>query len=333
MDYNSIRKELKAKQYRPVYFLQGEEPYFIDKLTKHIENNVLEEHEKDFNQTIFYGKDSKPELILETAKRYPMMSEKQVVIVREAQHLKSKLGEFKEYLENPQLSTILVFNYKYGKLDGRTEIAKCFAQHCVFTSDKLKDYLVPDWIMKYVRSKGNGISQRSAVLLSEYLGNDLQKIAGEIDKLRITIEADANITSEDIQRNIGISKEYNVFELQNALLTRNVLKANQIIKYFASDPKSHPDVVTISVLFSLFQRLMKLHFALNKANDKALAKEIGVHPFFLKEYKSAGQFYTPKKLADIIHLLRIADMQTKGVGSVNRDPGELVKQLVYQILH
>ena len=333
MDYNSIRKELETKQYRPVYFLQGEEPYFIDKLTKYIENNILDENEKDFNQTIFYGKDSNPELILETAKRYPMMSEKQVVIVREAQHLKNKLGEFKGYLENPQLSTILVFNYKYGKLDGRKEISKLFAQHCIFTSDKLRDYLVPDWIMKYVRSKGNGITQRSAVLLSEYLGNDLQKIVGEIDKLRITIGPEANITPEDIQRNIGISKEYNVFELQNALLTRNVLKANQIVKYFASDPKTHPDIITITVLFTLFKRLMKFHFAVNKSNDKALAKEIGVHHFFLKEYKSAGQFYNPKKLADIIHLLRIADMQTKGVGSVNRDPGAIVKQLIYQILH
>ena len=333
MDYNSIQKELENGQYRPVYFLQGEEPYFIDKLTKYIELHAIQEHERDFNQTIFYGKDCTPDIVLETAKRFPMMAERQVVIVREAQHLKSKMDEFKAYLENPLQSTVLVFNYKYGKLDGRKEIAKLFGQHCMFTSNKLKDYLIPDWIVQYGRSEELDISQKSAVLLSEYLGNDLQKIAGEIAKLKIATKSGSKIDTEDIQKNIGISKDYNVFELQNALLTRDVLKANQIVKYFASDSKKHPDVLTISILFSLFQRLMKFHFSVNKSNDKALAREIGVHPYFLKEYKSASKYYTPKKLADIIYQLRMADLKVKGVDSATNKPGAIITELIYRILH
>lgn len=333
MDYKSIIQELQQKQYKPIYFLQGEEAYFIDKITDFIENNVLEEHERDFNQTIFYGKDSTPDDILATAKRYPMMSEKQVVVVKEAQHLKSQLDAFKDYLNNPLDTTLLVFNYKYGKLDGRKEISKLFAKHCLFTSDKIKDYRVPDWIMTYVKSKGMMIDQRSAVMLSEYLGSDLSKVAGEIDKLAIIVEKGAAITPEVIQRNIGISKEYNIFELQNALLQRDVFKANVIIKYFASNPKNHPLVLIIPQLFSLFQKLMKLHFAQNKGNDQALAREIGVHPFFLKEYRAASQFYNPKRLARIIELTREADLKSKGVGAVNLDSGEILKQLIYQILH
>ncbi|MBL4706148.1 MAG: DNA polymerase III subunit delta [Flavobacteriales bacterium] len=333
MEYKTLINELKGKQYKPIYFLQGDEAYFIDKIAKFIETNVLEEHERDFNQTIFYGKDTTVDAILATAKRFPMMAERQVVIVREAQHLKNQLGEFKAYLQQPLTSTVLVFCYKYGKLDGRKEISKQFAKHCLFTSDQIKDYKVPDWISTYVKSKGLLIDQRSAILLAEYLGSGLSKISGEIDKLSIIVDKGTNITPDIIQKNIGISKEYNIFELQNALLKRDVLKANVIIKYFASNPKNHPAVLIIPQLFSLFQKIMKLHFAKNKGNDQALAREIGVHPFFVKEYKAASQFYNPKRLANIIEWTREADLQSKGVGVANLDTGEILKQLVFRILH
>ncbi|MFT7612972.1 MAG: DNA polymerase-3 subunit delta [Parvicellaceae bacterium] len=333
MEYSSLIKDLKSKKYQSIYFFQGEEAYFIDEAAKFIENNVLAEHERDFNQTIFYGKDSTTEDILATAKRYPMMAEKQVVIVREAQNLKANLGDFKDYLANPLSSTVLVFCYKYGKLDGRKPISKDFAKHCLFTSDQLKDYKVPDWISSYVKSKGLLIDSRSSIMLAEYLGSDLSKISGEIDKLSIIVEKGTKITSEIIQKNIGISKEYNIFEFQNALLKRDVLKANTIIKYFASNPKNHPVVLIIPQIFSLFQKLMKLHFAKNKGNDQALAREIGVHPFFLKEYKAASQFYNPKRLAGIIEWTREADLQSKGVGVANLNTEEILKQLVFRILH
>ncbi len=333
MDYQKIMSELKGGQYHPIYFLQGEEAYFIDKITHYIEENVLADHERDFNQTILYGKDTSADEILSVVKRYPMMAEYQVVIIREAQHLKNQLDQLKDYIAKPLQSTILVFNYKYGKLDGRKEVSKLFAKHCLFTSDKIKDYRVPDWISTYVKSKGLNIDQRSAAMLSEYLGSDLSKISGEIDKLAISLEKGGAITPEVIQRNIGISKEFNIFELQNALLQRDVFRANLIVKYFANNPKNHPAVLIVPQLFSLFQKLMKLHFAKNKSNDKELAREIGVHPFFLKEYKAAGRFYNPKRLAHIIELTRTADLQSKGVGATNLDSGEILKQLVYQILH
>ena len=333
MDYNTLIKALKAKEYKPIYFLQGEEAYFIDEIAKEIEQNALEEHEKDFNQTIFYGKDTTTDAIMDAAKRYPMMAERQVIIIREAQHLKKHLDDFKEFLEKPLDSTILVFCYKYGKLDGRTEMAKLFAKTCLFTSSALKEYEVPNWVANHVQLKGFKIDQKTTVLISDYLGNNLQKIAGEVEKLALVVKPGERITPVIIQKHIGLSKDYNPFELQDALLKQDVLKANKIINYFAKNPKENPDVFVIAILFGLFQKLMKIHFAKNKNNDSALAKEIKTHPFFIKQYKLALNFYSPKRLAYIISLLRNADLQAKGIGKETNPPGELLKQLVFQILH
>lgn len=333
MDFKSILSELKGGTYRPVYFLQGEEPYYIDRITHFIEQNAIAETERDFNQTILYGKDTNIAEVLNHAKRYPMMAERQVVIVKEAQHLKKELDQISGYLKQPLETTVLVFNFKYDKLDGRKEVSKLFKKQLVFTSDKLKEYRVPDWITGYLQSKGYRIASNASGLLSEFLGNDLSKISGELDKLAILVPKETEITPDIIQQNIGISKDFNVFELQNALLKRDVFRANLIVQHFSKNQKNHPAPLVIGQLFALFSKLMKLHFVKNKSNDQEVARTIGVHPFFVKDYKAALGHYNPRKLAHIIGLLRTADLQSKGIGTTNIKEEQLYKQLIFEILH
>lgn len=343
MDFNSIISDLKKKVYRPVYFLMGDEPYFIDTISDYIEQNVLDESEKEFNQTVLYGRDVTSADVIGAAKRFPMMSEYQVVIVKEAQDIKDLVKKEKEdkkdkqkstfeaYLENPLPSTILVFCYKYKSVDKRTALAKLIDKNAVlFESKKLYDNQVPDWINNYLKSKGFTINQRAAGLLSEYLGTGLSKITNELDKLIINIPPKSEITSENIQTNIGISKDYNVFELQTSIGKKEVLKVNRIINYFSANPKDNPMVMTVSSLYGYFSKLLTYHFLTDK---KTAASALGVHPFFVKDYELASKNYSVGKLKSIFSYLRDYDMKSKGVDTGSATEGELLKEMVFKILH
>ncbi len=336
-----IIKDLKARKFKPVYLLHGEEPYYIDQVINYIEDYVLTDMEKGFNQTVLYGKDTDMATILNAAKRYPMMSEYQVIIVKEAQDLKwakETEGSGKEvefilnYFEKPLLSTILVLGYKYANFDKRKKIFKAVSKSgLVFQSDLVRDYKLAQWIEDLVTEKGYRIAPQAAALMAEYLGADLSKIANEVDKLLLNITKAVTIDTDLVQKNIGISKEYNVFELQKALASRNALKCNQIINYFADNPKSNPMVMVLANLNAYFSKVLKYHYLTNK-NDAA--KELGVNPFFVKDYELAARNYNINKSFDVISLLREYDLKSKGVDSTgNTTDGELLKELLFKMIH
>jgi DNA polymerase-3 subunit delta len=336
-----IIKDLKARKFKPVYLLHGEEPYYIDQVINYIEDHVLTDMEKGFNQTVLYGKDTDMATILNAAKRYPMMSEYQVIIVKEAQDLKwakETEGAGKEveyilnYFEKPLTSTILVLGYKYANFDKRKKIFKAISKSgVVFQSDLVRDYKLAQWIEDLVAEKGYRIAPQAAALMAEYLGADLSKIANEVDKLLLNITKAVTIDTDLVQKNIGISKEYNVFELQKALASRNALKCNQIINYFADNPKSNPMVMVLANLNAYFSKVLKYHYLTNK-NDAA--KELGVNPFFVKDYELAARNYNVNKAFDVISLLREYDLKSKGVDSTgNTTDGELLKELLFKMIH
>ncbi|MES2448357.1 MAG: DNA polymerase III subunit delta [Bacteroidota bacterium] len=336
-----IIKDLKARKFKPLYLLQGEEPYYIDQVVDYMESNVLNDGERGFNQTILYGKDTDMATILNAAKRYPMMSEYQVIIVKEAQDLKwaketegtSKETEFVlNYFEKPLSSTILVFAYKYANFDKRKKIYKSISKNgVIFQSDLVRDYKLMPWIEEHIKERGYKIAPQAAALMAEYLGTDLSKIANEVEKLCLNISKDVTITTEHIQKNIGISKEYNVFELQKALATRNVLKCNQIINYFANNPKANPMVMVMANLSGYFTKILKYHYLPNK-NDAA--KELGVSPYFIKDYETAARTFNDAKTFEIISLLREYDLKSKGLDSTgNTTDGELMKEMVFKMIH
>lgn len=329
--YEQIIKDLKQKKYQPIYFLCGEEPYYIDKISDYIENNVLDEAEKSFNQTILYGRDTDAITIINEAKRYPMMAERQVVIVKEAQDIK-KIEELNSYFENPTPTTLLVICYKKKSVDKRTAFGKIVSKKSVyFESVKLYDNKIPEWIDAYVKEKNYKIDPKASILLTEFLGNDLAKISNEIDKLILNISPNEIISPSLIEKFIGISKDYNVFELTKALGLKDVLKANKIVNYFAANPKNNPFILTISNLYSYFNKLIITH-SLKNQSDNVIASELGVNPYFVKEYKSACANYDYKKLVEIISLLHEYDLKSKGMNN-NQEDSELLKELVFKILH
>jgi len=349
-DYSDILLDLKRKIYKPVYFLHGEEPYFIDEISDYIEQNVLDETEKEFNQSVVYGKDTDLASVVSLAKGFPMMGERQVIIVKEAQVLRdfakkgSGDGEEEEkksgavnplaaYLENPQPSSVLVFCYKYKKLDARSSLAKTIAKKAVlFESKKLYDNKIPDWITSYVKGKKYAIHPKASALLGEYLGNDLAKIANELGKLFIALPENAEITIDDIQQNIGISKDYNVFELQKTIGTKDVLKSNRIVQYFAANPKDNPLIMTTASLFSFFQKVLLYHFTPDKSRGN-VAAVLGMNPFFVGDYEIAARNYNTAKLKSVFSYLRECDIRSKGVDNVSIEDGDLLKELVFKILH
>ncbi len=350
MDFNKIIADLKKKVYHPVYFLMGEEPYFIDAITDYIDAKILDESEKEFNFSVLYGRDVNAAQIVEAAKRFPMMSNYQVVIIKEAQNVKDLAGRekleeeggekkskstsvFASYLENPLKSTILVICYKYKTIDKRTSFAKLLAKNAVlFESKKLYENQVPDWIGTYIKEKNYKVSPKATMLLAEYLGNDLGRIVNELDKLMILVPAGAEITADHVQDNIGISKDYNIFELQNAIGKKDVLKANRIANYFAANPKDNPFVLTVVNLYGFFSKLLIFHSLEDKSKNTAAAA-MGVHPFFVGDYERAARNYSPGKLKSIFSGLREYDLKSKGVGNVSADEGELLKELLFKILH
>ncbi|WP_316761142.1 DNA polymerase III subunit delta [Pedobacter aquatilis] len=335
-----IIKDIKARKFKPVYLLHGEEAYYIDQVTEYIEDKLLNEAEKGFNQTVLYGKDTDMATVLGAAKRYPMMSDYQVVIVKEAQDLKwakeegsSKEAEFVlNYFEKPLPSTILVLAFKYANFDKRKKIYKAISKSgLIFQSDLVRDYRLVPWIEDFIKEKGYKIDQQASALMAEYLGTDLSKIANEIEKLMLNVSKDTIINTDLVQKNIGISKEYNVFELQKALAIRDVLKCNRIISYFASNPKANPTVMVLANLGGYFTKLLKYHYIPNKADA---ASALGVPPFFIKDYEVAARNYNTGKVFQVISLLREYDLKSKGLDSSgNVDDGELYKELIFKIIH
>lgn len=328
-----IINDIKAGSIKPIYFLMGEEPYYIDKLTEYIEENVLQEHERDFNQTVLYGRDVTIDDILGSAKRYPMMADRQVVIVKEAQELSRTIDKLESYLENPQPTTVLVFAYKYKTLDKRKKVTKLIDKHgLIFESKKMYDNQVGTWITRILQGKGYTIEPKANAMLVEFLGNDLSRISKEIEKLQIIKPKGHTFTPKDIEENIGFSKDFNVFELQNALGSRNQLKAYQIAKYFADNPKDNPMVVTTSLVFSFFVKLLKYH-GLKDRNPKTVAPILGVSPFFLKDYDLALKNYPMRKVSAIVATLRDIDVKSKGVGANALSQSDLLKEMLVNIFN
>jgi DNA polymerase-3 subunit delta len=331
--YEEIMSDLKKRIFKPVYFLAGEEPYYIDLITSYIENKVLPEAEKAFNQIILYADDTNIAAIIDTARRFPMMASHQVVIIKEAQSLK-KLDDLVIYLEKPLLSTILVFSYKYKTIDKRTKLYKTLESHAVyFESARIRDYLIPAWIERYLMTQGIKTDPSASAMLTEYLGTDLHKIVNELDKLIITLpEGKPVITTSLIEKNIGISKDYNNFELQKAIGEKNILKANRIVQYFGNNPKDNPITLSIASLFGFFSKLLTYHYLTDKSKNN-VASVLKVNPYFVKDYETSAAKYNVAKTVQIISLLRTFDMKSKGFGDQGTEPGELLKELIYRILH
>ncbi len=340
MSASDLIKDFKARKFKPVYLFHGQEAYYIDVLVNYLEQHVLNDMEKGFNQTVLYGKDSDLGSILNAAKRYPMMSEYQLIIVKEAHELKwgkesdtggGEIEALMHYLEHPVPSTILVFAYKYSLFDKRKKIFKLFSnQGLVFQSDPIRENQIGAWIESYVQEKGYKIDPRASALMGEYLGTDLSKIANEVDKLCLNVSANAIINSDDIQRNIGISKDFNVFELQKALTQRNAFKCFQIVNYFGQNTKANPLVLVLASLNSFFSKVLKYHYLPNKAEA---AKALGLNPYFVKDYEQAARAFPYAKTMQIIADLRLYDLKSKGVESTNHtSEGDLLKELVFKIL-
>lgn len=332
MTYEAIVAELKQKKYRPLYFLAGDEPFYIDKITQFIEHNVLDESERSFNQSILYGKETSIDAVIGEAKRFPMMAPYQIVIVKEAQHLKLN-DELLAYAKNPQTTTILVFAYKGKKIDKRSKAGKYIsANHAYLETKKLYDNKIPDFVEIEMRNRGFSVSPKAAIILAESIGNDLSRIYKEIEKLSIILEENAQITAEVIEKNIGISKDYNNFELQKALAKRDTYKANAIVKQFSLDPKSHSMIATVSVLFGFFSKLL-IYNTLNDKSQGNVAKELRVNPFFVKDYAQAAQIYTVRRCTKIIAFLREYDLKSKGVDSGQSSEYDLMRELIFKIMH
>lgn len=327
----------KKDGYKPVYFLMGEEPYFIDFLSDHFTNNVISEEEKSFNQIVLYGKDVSVNDIMSQARQYPFMGDKMLVVVKEAQELVKTIDQFTAYFKSVQPSTILVFCYKYKTLDKRKELYKTlskseFAE--IFESNKLKDYQVEGWIKTLISDEKLEIEPKAVAMLVEFLGNDLSKISNEIDKLKIILKNDKLITADLVEENIGISKEYNNFELINAVAYKNEAKAFGIAKYFALNTKNNPFVVTTSLLYNFFSKLLQYHGMIYKnagANPADIAKQLGINQYGLKDYQAASKIYPMKKVSQAIAVIREIDLKGKGVnGSLTHD--DLLKELLIKVL-
>lgn len=332
--YEEIARDLKNRVYKPVYYLMGEEAYYIDRIADYIAQTVLNETEKEFNQTVMYGADTDIATIINAAKRYPMMAKYQVVIIKEAQNVKNMEG-LSYYLQKPLESTILVLCHKHGALDRRKKLAvEIDKVGVLFESKKIKEVQLPGFIAAYLKRKSVEIEPKAAEMMADFVGTDLSRMAGELEKLIITLPAgQRRVTPEQIEQNIGISKDYNNFELRNALVAKDVLKANRIIRYFEENPKTNPLSMTLSVLFNFFSNLMLAYYAPEKS-EQGVAAQLGLKsPWQSKDYLAAMRKYTGVKVMQIIGEIRYCDARSKGVGNPSTDDGELLRELVYKILH
>lgn len=331
MDFDKIMSSLEKREFAPVYFLSGEQTYYIDEITSQIENGVLDDAERDFNQTVVYGRDVNSRAIISYAKRYPMMSEYQVVIVKEAQDVKD-IMELEPYIKSPLQSTILVLCYKYKSLDKRKGFAKAISKHGVlFEAPAVRDYQVPTWISGYLKKHGYSAGPRECALLADHLGNNLSKVVNELKKLFINIPQGTTITPDHIEENIGISKEYNVFEYQTALSLKDRARATRISNFFAANEKDHPLPMITAVVFSYFLKI-GLYHELQDKSKHSVAKALKVNPFFVKDYEQAAKVYSKRAVARTIGILHEYDIRSKGMGNVGVSGSELIREMTYRIL-
>ena len=335
-DLEIISKNIKNKEFSPIYFFHGEEPYYIDLAVKLLENGILTEEEKAFNQMIVYGKDSSYAEILSLADQYPMMGDYQVIIVKEAQDLKLNEEEqdiFLRYIENPVPSTILIFAHKQKKIDSRKRFAKALEKaKMLHYSEPVKDYNLSKWIQQECASLDIKTALNIPTLLAEYLGNDLSRIANELQKLKLILKENEILDKKLIERHIGISKEYNVFELQKALGTKNSSTAFKIVYYMGKNPKTNPLVAIISNLYGFFSNIVLYH-TLAGQSPQVIASELGINPYFVKDYAEAARFYPLKHATRTISILREFDLKGKGLGSNQTEENELLKEMVYKLLN
>ncbi|MBE0648930.1 MAG: DNA polymerase III subunit delta [Bacteroidales bacterium] len=332
MTFDQVIQNLKNQIYHPVYLLHGDEAYYIDYLSDYIEEHVLTETEKEFNQTVLYGRDVDASTIINYAKRYPMMANYQVLIVKEAQEVKD-LDALSAYAQAPLTSTLLVLCHKYGKVDKRKSLARTVDKSGVlFESPRIYDNKIPGWIETYVKQRKYSISAKACFMLTEFLGTDLSKITNEIQKLIINIPQGTEIDEVYVEKYIGISKDFNVFELQKALGSKNVFKANQIITYFGSNPRENPLVKVIPILYAFFSKVLLYQHLHDKSRNNA-ASALSVNPFFLQDYETTARNYPPAKVKSIIGILHEYDLKSKGVDNVSATDGELMKEMMYRILH
>lgn len=330
MEYQDIIKDWKSSKFRPLYWLEGEEDFFIDQVVNYAEHQLLSEADQGFNLTVFYGKDTDWATVINACRRYPMFAERQVVILKEAQAMRDLL-KLEAYIAQPLDSTVFVVAHKQGKLDGRSKMSKLVKEKGVILSTKkLYDNQLPSWAETYVRNQGLAISEKACILLAEHIGNDLSRIANEIDKLLVNLPAGKKIDESDIEKYVGISKEYNVFELQNALGQQDIGKVMRIVKYFSANPKAAPIQMVIPALYNYFAKISLLFGV--KGGEKEMAAALGVHPFFLKDYTAAARNYGAEGAERAILLLHKYNLRSIGIGDSGSEDGELMKELLFRIM-
>ncbi|MCB0450228.1 MAG: DNA polymerase III subunit delta [Confluentibacter sp.] len=331
-EVKQIVTDIKNGHLKPIYFLMGEEPYYIDRISEFIEDHVLAQEERGFNQMVLYGRDVTVEDIISNAKRYPMMADHQVIIVKEAQDLARSIEKLADYAKQPQPTTVLVMNYKYKTIDKRKALYKTLQKNgVVYESKKLYENQVADWIRRVLSTKNYTIVPKAAQMLVEFLGTDLSKISNELDKLQIILPKGTQISPEHIEENIGISKDFNNFELRQAIGEKNAFKAFRIVNYFAENPKDNPMVVTVTLLFNFFSQLLQFH-GLTDKSPRNVASALKVNPYFVNEYVLAAKNYPMKKVSEVISVLREFDVKSKGVGSNAVPQGDLLKELLVKIV-
>ncbi len=332
--FDAIRKDIQQRRFHPIYLLMGEEGYFIDALTELLVESVLTEEEKDFNLHTFYGIDADVNTIISSARRYPMMAERQLVVIKEAQQL-DKLELLEVYAKNPMLSTVLVISYKHGAIDRRKAVVKSIEKIGVlFESKKMYENQIPAFITSWFKEREIGIDVKSAQMLTDHMGNDISKLIPQLQKLEISLdEGGRRITSELIEKNVGISKDYNNFELQKAIIHKDTLTANRIVNHFGMNPKDHPIMVTVIVLFNYFSNLLEC-FWLPRKDEQSIMSALNIRSsYFARDYLTGVRNYNARKVMDIISDLRTFDARSKGVDNISASHGELLKELVYRIMH
>ena len=333
--YDSLMRDLKSRKFAPVYYLMGDEGYYIDQISDWIIDNVLQPEERDFNQTVVFGSDVTAAQVVDMAKRYPMMAERQVVVVKEAQNIKNTEA-FEAYMQKPVPQTMLVFCHKNGSLDKRKRLASLVEKAGVlFESKKLKDAALPPFIENYLKARGATIDKKSAQIIADSIGADLSRLAGELDKIILSLpEDDRRGTPQVVEDQIGVSKDFNGFELRDAIVNRNIFKANQIINYFDKNPKAGSIYSFLPLLFNYFQNLMIAYYAPQRQSQEGVAQWLGLKsPWGAKDYMTGMRNYSGVKVLQIIGKIREIDAKSKGLDNPNTPPGELMKELIFYILH
>ncbi|HQX04168.1 MAG TPA: DNA polymerase III subunit delta [Flavobacterium sp.] len=328
-----IIKDISGGNIKPIYFLMGEEPYYIDKLTEFIESNILSEDERAFNQQVLYGRDVSIEDVISAAKRYPMMADRQVIIVREAQELSRNIDKLESYVKNFQPTTVLVIAYKYKSLDKRKSMTKLIEKEgLLFESKKLYENQIGTWISRVLQGKGYHIEPKATAMLVEFLGTDLSRINNELEKLQIILPKGTTFTPTHIEENIGFSKDFNVFEFRKAIGERNQLQAYRIADHFAQNKKEYPMIFTTGMVFSFFSSLLQYHGLKDKSPGN-VAKVLKVNPYFLKDYDLALKNFPMKKVSAIVSTLRDIDVKSKGVGANQLHESDLLKEMLAKIFN